>query len=127
METARSCEGAEGFKAVRQACYRLEPYIPRFADFDAAHDQDVLEIGVGMGSDHRRLALAKPRTLTGIDLTTRAVEFTRQQLALEDLQSDLREADAENLPFDDASFVSPRPFSRIRRPHIKRRYPSGFR
>lgn len=92
------------YESAREARYRLEPYIPAFADFDACHGEDVLEIGVGMGSDHRRWALAKPQSLFGVDLTPRAIEHTQRQLAHEDLASDLRVADAESLPFDDDSF-----------------------
>jgi ubiquinone/menaquinone biosynthesis C-methylase UbiE len=64
----------------------------------------VLEVGVGMGADHAEWAKARPRTLTGVDLTPRAVEFTRARIAYEGLSSDVRVADAENLPFADASF-----------------------
>jgi ubiquinone/menaquinone biosynthesis C-methylase UbiE len=42
--------------------------------------------------------------LTGIDLTARAVDFTRARLASSGFVSDLRVADAEALPFADNSF-----------------------
>ena len=87
-----------------EARYALEPYIPTFARFEDGRDKDVLEIGVGMGSDHLRWASEMPRSLRGIDLTPRAVEFTRARLALANHASDLRVADAERLPFTDASF-----------------------
>jgi SAM-dependent methyltransferase len=86
------------------ARYALEPYIPEFADFESGAGRDVLEIGVGMGCDHVGWAESGPRSLAGIDLTERAIEFTREHLALRELTSDLRRADAENLPFADASF-----------------------
>lgn len=95
---------AEGLRAVRDARYRLEPYLAPFADFPSGRGRDVLEIGTGMGCDHRQWALAGPRSLKGIDLTQRAVAFTREHLALESLSSDLRVADAERLPFEDSSF-----------------------
>jgi SAM-dependent methyltransferase len=87
-----------------EARYALEPYIPTFARFEDGRDKDVLEIGVGMGSDHLRWASARPRSLSGIDLTPRAVKFTRARLALANHVSDLRVADAEQLPFQDDSF-----------------------
>ncbi len=90
--------------ALRRARYDLEPYIPEFAGFEDGAGRDVLEIGVGMGCDHLRWAESGPRSLTGVDLTDRAIEFTRDHLALQGLSSDLRQADAEHLPFDDASF-----------------------
>lgn len=87
-----------------RARYELEPYIATFARFEEGRGKDVLEVGVGMGADHLRWAQARPRTLTGVDLTPRAVEHTRQRLALEGESSQLRVGDAENLPFPDASF-----------------------
>jgi len=101
---AEGAEGAAAFAAVREARYRLEPYIATFADFDSGRGRDVLEIGVGMGCDHRRWALSEPRSLCGVDLTPRAVDFPRRQLTLEGLRSDMRVGDAESLPFKDESF-----------------------
>jgi SAM-dependent methyltransferase len=83
--------------------YALEPYIEGFARFDDARDLDILEIGVGLGADHQRFAEAGAR-LTGVDLTDRAVEHTRQRFEIFGLKSELRVADAEALPFTDDSF-----------------------
>jgi SAM-dependent methyltransferase len=90
--------------AQAQARYRLEPYLRPFARFEDGRDKDVLEIGVGMGADHVEWARARPRTLTGVDLTERAIRFTQARFAGAGLVSNLKVADAENLPFDDASF-----------------------
>ncbi len=84
--------------------YELEPYILDFAGFGDGRGKDVLEIGVGMGADHWQWAKSQPRSLTGIDLTPRAINFTRERLGLYGLTSDLRVADAESLPFEDNSF-----------------------
>lgn len=84
--------------------YSLEPYIPRFARFAEGRGRDVLEIGVGMGADHVEWARSGPRSLTGVDLTPRAVEHARARLALNGAESRLEVADAERLPFADASF-----------------------
>ena len=84
--------------------YEMEPYLRDFARFEDARGLDVLEIGVGMGADHRELARYSPRSLSGVDLTERAVEFARKRLALYGLTSDLRQADAESLPFEDRTF-----------------------
>jgi ubiquinone/menaquinone biosynthesis C-methylase UbiE len=92
-------------KSQADARYLLEPYIHDFARFQEGHNKDVLEIGVGMGSDHQLWAEQKPARLCGIDLTERAIEFTSNRLALYDgLRSELQKGDAENLPFADASF-----------------------
>lgn len=94
---------AADFAAQAQARYRLEPYIPDFARFAEAKGRKVLEIGVGLGADHEQFARAGAE-LSGIDLTPRAIANTRQRLAVMGLHSDLREGDAENLPFDANSF-----------------------
>lgn len=83
--------------------YRLEPEIAAFADFPSGRDRDVLEIGVGMGADLIRWTRAGAR-VTGIDLTERAVELTRQRLRAADLTADVQAGDAEELPFPAASF-----------------------
>lgn len=83
--------------------YANEPFILDFARFGDYAGKKVLEIGVGLGSDHQRFAEAGA-SLWGMDLTERAIEHTRRRLALEGLHSDLRVADAENLPFDDNFF-----------------------
>lgn len=101
---ARGESARERFEAHRAARYALEPYLPPFARFAEAAGRDVLEIGVGLGADHVEWAQAGPRSLTGIDLTPRAVELAGERLALYGLASDLRVGDAENLPFEDGSF-----------------------
>src|SRR5438093_4517272 len=83
--------------------YRLEPFIPSFAEFDRWRGKDVLEVGVGAGSDFVRFVRAGAR-MTGVDLTEAAVDHVRRRLELEALAADLQVADAEALPFADASF-----------------------
>ena len=94
----------EKFRQHAEARYCLEPYIRDFARFREGAGQDVLEIGVGMGADHLEWAQSRPNRLAGIDLTSRAVDWTARRLAEYGLESDLREGDAENLPFADHSF-----------------------
>jgi ubiquinone/menaquinone biosynthesis C-methylase UbiE len=84
--------------------YELEPYIFDFARFADGRGRDVLEVGVGMGADHLEWAKSSPRSLTGVDLTPRAVELTRARFDAYGLTSRLECADAETLPFDDNSF-----------------------
>lgn len=83
--------------------YRLEPEIARFAHFPSGRDRDVLEIGVGMGADLLCWARAGARA-TGVDLTERAVRIAAERLRRAGLHATLRVADAERLPFPDASF-----------------------
>lgn len=94
------------FKQVETTRYRLDPYMPAFVDFASARGKRVLEIGVGLGTDFcnwvRHGAVA-----TGIDLTQSAIDATRERLQLEGVDParyDLRQADAEHLPFADHSF-----------------------
>lgn len=94
----------EQFESQARARYSLEPYLRPFARFDEGRGRDVLEIGVGMGADHLEWARAGPRSLTGVDLTAHAIELTRARLAIHGVGSRLLVADAERLPFADASF-----------------------
>ena len=91
------------FLQLERERYAAEPYLPRFARFERARGKRLLEVGVGAGTDFinwvRHGAVA-----TGVDLTDHAVELTRERLALEQLDADVRTADAEQLPFADGSF-----------------------
>jgi SAM-dependent methyltransferase len=71
--------------------------------YDELAGKDVLEIGCGTGVHARLLAEAGAR-LSAVDLTPTAVELTTKRLALAGLEADVREADAESLPYDDGSF-----------------------
>ncbi len=82
---------------------------------------ELLEIGVGLGTDFIRFVRAGA-IATGVDLTDHAVELVKRRLALEGLSADVRTADAESLPFDDArSTVSTRGACCITRPTAPRR------
>lgn len=102
--TASSSFGSrEFFAEVERERYRLEPYVPAFAGFERWRGKDVLEVGVGLGTDFVRFVRAGA-VATGIDLTEAAVDAVRRRLELEGLDARLLVADAEALPFDDASF-----------------------
>jgi len=93
----------KGFKAQSAERYRLEPYILSFADFAGSEGLHVLEIGLGLGSDHERFACAGAK-LHGLDLTPHSVDVTRRRLEMQGLVSELRVGDAEALPYADGSF-----------------------
>jgi ubiquinone/menaquinone biosynthesis C-methylase UbiE len=80
-----------------------EPYIADFARFPRGRGKDLLEVGVGAGTDFVNWVRHGARA-TGVDLTARGVELTRERLALEGLHADVRTADAERLPFEEGSF-----------------------
>ena len=91
------------FDQIEKERYEWEPYIPQYARFERARGQKLLEIGVGAGTDFinwvRHGAIA-----TGVDVTERGISLTKERLALEGLTADVRQADAENLPFADNTF-----------------------
>ena len=93
----------ESFANQSATRYKLEPFILPFADFKSGKGKSVLEIGVGLGADHQKWAEAGA-DLTGIDLTDRAIRYTKERLHLFGLSSKLSVADAENLPFASESF-----------------------
>src|SRR5262249_54816235 len=93
----------EFFANVERTRERLEPFIPRFADFAGSRDQRVLEIGVGVGTDFIRFVRAGARA-TGVDLTEHAVALVRRRVELEGLEAEVLQADAERLPFADGAF-----------------------
>jgi ubiquinone/menaquinone biosynthesis C-methylase UbiE len=66
-------------------------------------DKSVLEVGCGMGTHAALLAKAGAR-LTAIDLTERAVEMTKRRFEVFGLPGNIQRADAEELPFPNASF-----------------------
>ena len=74
-----------------------------FVDFAALAGKDVLDVGCGSGIATQLLAEAGAQ-VTAVDLTQWAVETTRRRLAAFGLEADVRQADAEALPFAEASF-----------------------
>jgi SAM-dependent methyltransferase len=95
---------AQFYESHSRSRYELEPYIHDFARFGEGSGKDVLEIGVGMGADHLEWAKSNPRSLTGVDLTPRAIEHTRERMRVYGYTSHLQVGDAENLSFADESF-----------------------
>lgn len=101
---ATAPEGSrEYYDQVEARRYELEPFIKDLAGFDATRGQKVLEIGVGLGTDHVQFARAGA-DLHGVDLTEKGIELVGRRLELEGLRSELQVADAEGLPFADDRF-----------------------
>lgn len=93
----------EYYDQIETRRYELEPFIARYAQFSSTTGKKVLEVGVGVGTDHVQFARAGA-DLHGVDLTDRGIELVRRRLELEGLASELAVADAERLPFADDSF-----------------------
>ena len=71
--------------------------------FDAFPGKQVLDVGCGPGWVTVQYA-AGGADVTSVDLTDRAVGLTRQQLDQRCLSAKVRQANAEELPFDEESF-----------------------
>lgn len=93
-----------GYQYQKDLRYKLEPWVKKFAAFETVTGLDVLEVGVGMGADHEEFALAKPKTLTGIDLTDRAVAHARQRFAQLALKDNIEVGNAEEMRFANETF-----------------------
>ncbi len=118
----------EAFRQQERERYRVDVHIPDFADFAAARDLKVLEIGVGAGTDFIQW-LRQGAEAWGIDLSAESLALTRERLEAEaagegastgpvaeflaaakgddGAESKMRRlqvADAEHLPFADATF-----------------------
>jgi ubiquinone/menaquinone biosynthesis C-methylase UbiE len=92
------------FEQIEAHRYGCEPYIHSFAQFTRWRDKDVLEVGVGAGSDFLQFARAGARA-HGVDLTEESVANVAARLRLYGVQAaDLRVCNAERLPYADASF-----------------------
>ncbi len=91
------------FAQLERERYEVDRHIPGWARFERGRDRDVLEIGVGAGTDFVQWCRAGARAI-GVDLTDAGVELTRERLALEGLSARIERADAERLPFASESF-----------------------
>lgn len=100
---ARDLGEHEDFAAHARARYTREPYILDFADFAHSRGKRVLEIGVGMGADYLEWLKAGANA-TGVDLSDASLECARRRCTLAGYEPDLQVADAEHLPFADATF-----------------------
>ena len=78
-------------------------HLLRLVPFDGYRSQSVLEVGCGAGVDLARFARGGA-AVTGVDLSTSAIELARANFSQQGLTADLRVADGEQLPFADASF-----------------------
>lgn len=92
------------FAAIEEFRYTIEPEIFAFAQFSRYHKKQVLEVGVGAGTDFMQW-LRSGAYASGIDLTPQAIDHVTQRCMQEGLQAQqLLVADAESLPFAPNSF-----------------------
>ncbi len=91
------------FEGVRERRYRLEPWSDRGISGETIRGKRVLEIGCGLGTDGGEL-VRRGATYTAIDASGESLELARRFFSLEGFAGTFVQADAERLPFPDASF-----------------------
>lgn len=101
--TTRPPGSAEFFKDLEAYRFEKLDYLPHRVDFSGYRGRKVLEIGCGIGTDLVRFARGGAR-VTGVDLSSTAIELARQNFGHESLEADLRVADGTALPFPPESF-----------------------
>ncbi len=79
------------------------PWMPEVMEFAAHRDEDVLEIGGGMGTDLAQFASHGAR-VTDVDLAAGHLQLAQENFCVRGLQGRFVHHDAESLPFDDGSF-----------------------
>jgi SAM-dependent methyltransferase len=80
-----------------------QPWLSDVVPFHTMSGKKVLEIGFGPGYDTLKFMRAGS-DYTGIDITPENVERTRRHLAFFGFSPNVRQGDAEDLPFPDATF-----------------------
>jgi len=83
--------------------YREEFHIPLVAEFNDHYGEKVLEIGCGLGTDGRHFVRGGANYIS-CDLSFHSLALARRGFELFGLPGAFVCADAENLPFPDASF-----------------------
>ena len=94
----------EFFDAVERHRYtEYAPWMPSVMGFNDFAGARLLEVGCGMGTDLLQFARGGAK-VTGVDLTPRSIEISRQHLAVYGERGDFAISDGETLPFADESF-----------------------
>ncbi|MGH9309878.1 MAG: class I SAM-dependent methyltransferase [Vicinamibacterales bacterium] len=104
LEITQHPVGSPGFFTdLDQYHFEKLHHLPRLVAFDGYEDRRVLEVGCGAGTDLVRFARGGA-IVTGVDISSSAIDLARQNFAQQGLQADLRVADGEQLPFPADSF-----------------------
>jgi SAM-dependent methyltransferase len=99
LDVTSHAPGTPGFFADLDA-YHFEKlhHLLRLVDFDGWRERTVLDAGCGAGVEVVRFARGGARVI-GLDLSERAIELARKNLAAQGLAASLVVGDAESLPF----------------------------
>ncbi len=89
------------YPAVARRLLPISETVAERAGIEGGHR--VLDVGVGDGNT-AIVAARRGAAVTGVDLTPAQLERARARCAAEGVEVDLREADAEDLPFADGAF-----------------------
>jgi SAM-dependent methyltransferase len=96
-------ESPQWYASVREFRYgQYAPWMRTAIPFSAWRNRDVLEIGVGLGSDHLSFAEAGAR-MHALDLSAEHLRHTQRHLEIHGLATEGRLGDAEANPYPDAS------------------------
>ncbi len=109
--TANACGEVDGprkdtleyFLKVESERYKQQQWQHSYFDFGGYSKKQVLEIGTGHGTDLLQFARGGA-ICSGVDITKNHLRLTKANFAHRGYQVNLFEADAANLPFEDASF-----------------------
>src|SRR3989454_8885992 len=94
----------EFFDAVERHRYtEYATWMPEVMGFNDFAGVRLLEVGCGMGTDLLQFARGGAK-VTGVDLTPRSIEISRQHLNVYGESGDFAISDGENLPFANESF-----------------------
>jgi SAM-dependent methyltransferase len=93
----------EFFQDLDQYHFEKLHHLPRLIDFGAYRGKRVLDVGCGAGTDLARFVTGGAIG-SGVDVSSSAIALAKQNFAQQGLTADLREADGEDLPFDDDTF-----------------------
>jgi 2-polyprenyl-3-methyl-5-hydroxy-6-metoxy-1,4-benzoquinol methylase len=98
----------EYFEQVELRKFQAEPHILNFSDFSRWRNQDVLEIGCGIGTAAVNFARVGAR-YTGVELSSESLALTRQRFEVYGLHGDFHQGNAEEL----ASFLPAKRYDMI--------------
>ena len=93
----------EFYRAVEADRYQRQPFMTEAVGFNRYPGKSLVEIGCGLGTDLFQFAKGGAIT-TGVDLTPNSVGLAARRFRLENQPGTFTVGDAENLPFDDATF-----------------------
>ncbi len=100
---ANSEGSKESFQLIAEDRYQGDSFMKDVVPFHAMKGLKTLEVGCGLGTDLVQFAKAEANTYA-LDLSKNSLYLAKQNLANHNLSSKLIHADAENIPYEDASF-----------------------